>query len=325
MPRPARIQYEHAYYHVMNRGRGRRWIYHGSAYYEAFLRTLEEAYERFDARIHAYCLMGNHYHLLVETPLANLDRIMRHINGVYTQQYNRLKRTDGPLFRGRYKSLLIDESAHLLQVSRYIHRNPAEIKGATDKVLDSYMWSSYLAFIKKSEAPDWLVRSKTYQLLGGKHPRQKYRSFVLLGNDPLTAEFYSGDSLTGIFGDKTFRQSVYDEQENFEAAESVSRLVGTKISMGVIVHEVASMFSVSEETLVEKQCGHRVQNLPRKMAMYIAKRDVGFTQKEIAHYFHLNNAGSVSSAIRSIELAIQGDLRSDYDAIKSRLNIVKLT
>ena len=309
----------------MNRGRGRRWIFHGSVYYEAFLKTLEEAHEKFDARIHAYCLMSNHYHLLVETPLANLDRIMRHINGVYTQQYNRLKRTDGSLFRGRYKSVLIDESAHMLQVSRYIHRNPEEIKGATDEVLESYVWSSYQAFVGKSNAPDWLVRSKTYEMIGGKHPRHKYRSFVLSGNDPLTIEFYGGDCLTGVFGDKTFKQSVYDEQENFEAAESVHRLVGTRISMGVIVQEVASMFSVAEVTLVERQCGHRVENIPRKMAMYIAKRDAGFTQKEIAHFFHLNNPGSVSSAIRSIESTIQGELRSDYEAIKSGLNIVKLT
>ena len=91
MPRAPRIQYENAFYHVMNRGRGRRWIFHGDNYYQAFLTCLEESHDRFDARIHAYCLMGNHYHLLIETPLANLDRIMRHINGVYTQRYNRLK------------------------------------------------------------------------------------------------------------------------------------------------------------------------------------------------------------------------------------------
>ena len=74
MPRPARIQYENAFYHVMNRGRGRRWVFHDERYYEAFLKTLEESHVRFDTRIHAYCLIGNHYHLLLETPLANLDR-----------------------------------------------------------------------------------------------------------------------------------------------------------------------------------------------------------------------------------------------------------
>ena len=84
MPRPQRIQYENAFYHVMNRGRGRQTIFHDEEFYIAFLDTLKEAHDRFDAIIHAYCLMGNHYHLLIETPRANLDRIMRHINGIYT-------------------------------------------------------------------------------------------------------------------------------------------------------------------------------------------------------------------------------------------------
>ena len=107
-----------AFYHVMNRGRARQTIFHDEDDYQAFLKTLEESYERFDAVIHAYCLMNNHYHLLIETPRANLDRIMRHINGVYTQRYNRLKRVDGPLFRGRYKAILVDKDEYLLQLSR---------------------------------------------------------------------------------------------------------------------------------------------------------------------------------------------------------------
>ncbi len=89
MPRPQRIEYENAFYHVMNRGRGRQFIFNDERYYLAFLETLSEVYTRFDCIIHAYCLMGNHYHLLLETPNANLSRIMRHINGVYTQRYNK--------------------------------------------------------------------------------------------------------------------------------------------------------------------------------------------------------------------------------------------
>ena len=103
-------------------------IFHGDEYYHAFLETIGEVKQRFQCVIHAYCLMGNHYHLSVETPNANLGRIMRHINGVYTQRDNRLKKTDGPLFRGRYKAILIDHDAYLLQLSRYIHRNPVEMK-----------------------------------------------------------------------------------------------------------------------------------------------------------------------------------------------------
>ena len=82
----------------MNRGKGRQDIFHDSRYFQAFLDAVAEAHKRFNAVIHCYRLMSNHYHLLIETPLGNLGRIMRHINGVYTQRYNRLKRTDGPLF-----------------------------------------------------------------------------------------------------------------------------------------------------------------------------------------------------------------------------------
>ena len=168
MPRPIRIQYENAFYHVMNRGRGRLQIFHDETYYQHFLKTLEETSQRFDSVIHAYCLMGNHYHLLIETPRANLDRIMRHNNGVYTQRYNRLKKTVGPLFRGRYKAILVDKDAYLLQLSRYIHRNPDEVKGATTDTLDNYPWSSYLAYINKVKSPVRLECNKTYQMLGQK-------------------------------------------------------------------------------------------------------------------------------------------------------------
>ena len=128
MPRPPRIEYENAFYHVMNRGRAREAIFHDKVYYDAFLKTLKEAVKRFDCVIHAYCLMGNHYHLLIQTPKANLSRVMRHINGVYTQRHNRLRLTDGPLFRGRFKAILVDIDSYLLHLSRYIHRNPIDMK-----------------------------------------------------------------------------------------------------------------------------------------------------------------------------------------------------
>jgi putative transposase len=89
MPRLLRIEYKNAIYHVMNRGRARQFIFHNDEYYHAFLETLGEACNRFGSVVHAYYLMGNHYHLLIETPLANLSRVMRHVNGVYTQRYNR--------------------------------------------------------------------------------------------------------------------------------------------------------------------------------------------------------------------------------------------
>ncbi len=175
MPRAQRIEYENAFYHVMNRGRARQMVFHDDRYYQVFLKTLAEAHQRFYCVIHAYCLMGNHYHLLLETLHANLGRIMRHINGVYTQRYNWLKKTDGSLFRGRYKAILVDIDAYLLQLSRYIHRNPIDMKEPVVCDLAKYQWSSYPAYIAKVTAPSWLFREATYQMLGNK---QRYKGYA---------------------------------------------------------------------------------------------------------------------------------------------------
>ena len=129
----------------MNRGRGRQWIFPDTLYYQGFLQCLDEAHRRFGIEVHAYCLLGNHYHLLLKTPRGNLGRAMRHFDGVYTQRHNRWKRTEGSLFRGRYKAIVIDASRYLLQVSRYIHRNPVELKKPLVRDLSSYHWSSYAA------------------------------------------------------------------------------------------------------------------------------------------------------------------------------------
>ena len=326
MPRPPRIQYENAFYHVMNRGRGRRWIFHGEAYYDAFLETLEEAHERHDARIHAYCLMGNHYHLLIETPLANLDRIMRHINGLYTQRYNRLKRTDGPLFRGRYKSILVDETAYLLQVSRYIHRNPIEIKGASLDALEKHRWSSYPAYINTAQAPNWLNRSLTYSMLGGKNYFAKYQAFVLRGIDTITAEFYGGESVTGVFGEKAFRQTVYDEREFHEIANGLPELIDHRPEMDEIVAVVAMEFGVSRVEVLQKRRGRQPMNIPRQVAIYCCQRRGGYTQQDVAECFSLTHRGSVSSAVKVIEGRIETtDLSERLDEIRRRLNFTKLT
>ena len=131
MARPLRIEFKGAWYHVMNRGAGRCRIFENDAQRHYFLSLLEVTCERFNAEWHAYCLMTNHYHLMLRTPQGNLQRIMRHINGVYTQYYNRESRRDGPLFRGRYKAILVDAEAYWTHLSRYIHRNPVDASVVT--------------------------------------------------------------------------------------------------------------------------------------------------------------------------------------------------
>ena len=148
MSRPLRIEYPDAWYHVMNRGGRYEDIFEEKKDYSVFLELLQEAIDIFHIKIAAFCLMQNHYHLLIQTPEANISRSMRHINGVYTQRFNKIHGYDGHLFRGRYKSILIDADSYLLQVMRYIHRNPITA-GLTDKL--NYSWSSHKAYLSDAK------------------------------------------------------------------------------------------------------------------------------------------------------------------------------
>ena len=112
----------------MNRGRARHRIYLNQADYQRFIHLLSETCAMWGIRVHAYSLMPNHYHLVLETPRGNVSRAMRHLDGVYTQRYNRAHGSDGTLFRGRYKAILIDKDSYLLQVVIDIHLNPVQAK-----------------------------------------------------------------------------------------------------------------------------------------------------------------------------------------------------
>ena len=124
MGRLIRITYPGAWHHVMNRGLGRQNIFKGNDDYNSFLSILDELTTKFNVELHAYCLMTNHYHLLMYTPDGNISLAMKFMNGVYTQRYNKQHHSDGPLFRGRFKSTLVDRDAYFLPLSRYIHLNP---------------------------------------------------------------------------------------------------------------------------------------------------------------------------------------------------------
>ena len=126
MSRPLRIDYPNAWYHVMNRGRRSETIFSDKEDYIGFLELMQEACSMFNLRVSAYCLMSNHYHILLQTPEANHSRCMRHINGIYIQRYNRRYHTDGQLFRGRFNAILVEVDNYLLELVKYIHRNPLQ-------------------------------------------------------------------------------------------------------------------------------------------------------------------------------------------------------
>ena len=306
MPRPLRIEYENAYYHVMNRGRGRQHIFHGDDYFNAFLATLDEAHQRFGLQVLCYCLMSNHYHLLVKTPEGNLGRAMRHVNGQYTQRYNRLRKTDGPLFRGRYKAILVEQDSYQLQLSRYIHRNPVEA-GIIDK-LESYLWSSYPCYITSQPPPGWLYREEIYQQLSVKsRRREKYRAFVELGIDEEIATFYGKGNQAAYLGSDEFRDWAYSHRQTDDTVVSKGILKRFRPGLSEIATQISNHFGVDADTLTRDQRGRADENIPRWVFMYIAQEVGGQKLRDIADFLDLQRTGSIPTTIAKLKLRMKED------------------
>lgn len=190
----------------MNRGAGRRLVFRSATQRATFLDLLGEISAIYGMEVHAYCLMGNHYHLLLRTPLAGLARAMRHLDGVYTQRFNRSARTDGPLFRGRYRSVLVGEDSHLCCVSRYIHLNPLEARLVSQP--QAYSASSYRAYLGLRGAPAWLHTAEILSRFQPGDARDNYRRFVMTGVDECTRAFYAGTRRRPILGSEEFRKRI---------------------------------------------------------------------------------------------------------------------
>jgi len=304
MSRPLRIEYPGAYYHVMNRGAGGKAIYAQDEHRQIFLVLLGEINEMFSAQTHAYCLMDNHYHLLMCTPKGNLSRVMRHLNGVYTQRYNRTKKTDGPLFRGRYKAILIDADAYLLNVSRYIHRNPVEARIVTDP--EKYAWSSYNAYVGEQTTPEWLSTKKTLGMIGQRNQQNRYRRFVDIGIDDDTATFYQKKNLSPILGRESFiKTKTRHIKKNKEQPLSIKPI--KEITINDIVDTVASIFQVTPEELYTTPRGRGRENLARSTALYVARKTAGLSLATIARQFSLSHYGSVSGSNGRFGIRLQED------------------
>jgi putative transposase len=198
MARPLRLEYPGAVYHVTSRGNARQDIVLDDRDRILFLEKLTHVIDRFGWRCHAFCLMDNHYHLLIETPQPNLSRGMRQLNGTYTQATNRRHQRVGHLFQGRFTAILVEKEAHLLELCRYVVLNPVRAKLVNHPRL--WAWSSYRETAGERPAPAWLW---TDWILGHFGTRQgeaqmRYRQFVADGREgprpweQLTGQIYLG-------------------------------------------------------------------------------------------------------------------------------------
>ncbi len=199
MSRPLRIEFSGALYHVTSRGDRREAIYEDDSDRQQFLQVLGDVVQTHNWICHAYCLMTNHYHLVVETPDGNLSKGMRQLNGVYTQASNRRHGRVGHLFQGRYKAILVDADSYLLELTRYVVLNP--VRAGMVARPEKWSWSSYPAMCGQVSPPDWLATDGLLSLFAAKRyvAIRRYIKFVSEGMDEkaiwdgLSRQIYLGD------------------------------------------------------------------------------------------------------------------------------------
>lgn len=304
MARPLRIEYPDAMYHVSNYGLPNQRVFPSAQYFEAFLDGLAETCSRLNVEVHSYCLLRDQYHLVVKTPEGNLSRFMRQVDGLYTQQYQRIRKTDGSLFKGRYKAVLVQADKYLLPLSRFIH---SKVKASE---LNTYPWSSYTKFTHKAKPPVWFNRDDTLKLL--KSPAAKrataYKSYVAEGIDQELAHFYGKKNLSSVMGDDKFKKSAA-KKKSATSARGVSRGAKAKWrpSCKQIISAVAKQFKVSEESIYKAARGPGSKNVPRWVAMYLCQELSAVTLQAIAKLFKLKRYGTVSTTVGKLKKELAED------------------
>lgn len=302
MARPLRIQYDGAWYHVMNRGAEHRTIFLDDTLRSCFLALLKDLHETYAVETHAFCLMDNHYHLLLHTLRGNLARAMRHLNGVYTQKLNRRLGRDGPIFRGRYHSVLIDADEHLLVAARYIHRNPVESNLVGEPEI--YRWSSHAAYVGLRPAPPWLRMDVVLSLMAGQDQRRRFHEFV-------TAHFEEPDENplarpVPIYGDERFVDAVrHLVTTNVEVP--TSRVLETPPSIETIVDATASSFNETREDVLLAGGRGKPICIARDVALFLCRTLGGHTLRDIARAFGMTHYSSISQRVRRVRSLCEQD------------------
>jgi len=321
MARPLRIQFPDAWYHVMSRGRRGDLIFRDKGDYYAFIDLLKDCIEMWNIRVVAYCLMGTHYHILLQTPDANLSRCMRHINGVYTQYFNRSHRLDGHLFRGRYKSILVDSDVYLLELLRYIHRNPVEA-GMVDR-LESYQWSSHKGYLSRSEKWNWLHKDYVLKIFSNEinEALRRYRTFVNKEIPEEINRILGSKKWPSVIGKEGFINWVKDnffvQKRHAEVPESKSLAPDSEKIKGAVCRS----YDISEEDLLISRRG--MTNEPRNAAIYLMRHLMGSKLEEIGQEFGIYNYSSVSTVIeRTKQKAITNrNFRKRIEKLKLELMV----
>jgi len=280
MARPLRIEFPGALYHITSRGNARQTIFFDEEDFTDFLTVLGQVTKRYQLLLHSYCLMHNHYHLLIETPEGNLARGMRQLNGTYTQHANQRHQRVGHILQGRYRSILIDKENYLLELSRYIALNPVRANLVEDP--KDWPWSAYPQLIGFNQripclSSDWILAQFAPER---KAAIKAYQAFVLSGMDAASPLKKVKGQL--FLGPEHFIDQIkhlIGEQKRFSEIPKNQRYVARP--------SLPEIFQAKDQKAKEEQ-------------MYQAYQEYGYTLKDIAEYLGVHYT-TVSKRIKRME------------------------
>jgi REP element-mobilizing transposase RayT len=302
MSRPLRISFNNAVYHITARGNKKEKIFYSDDDKRIFLQKTDQAFIKYSFCCYAYCLMDNHYHLFIKTPLGNISQGMHYLNASYANYFTAKYKTNGSLFQGRYTSLLVDADNYALTLSSYIHLNP--IRAGLAKNLNEYTWSSLLDYLgerkkllKKLDTQFILVQLNTNLT----QSRTIYKRYLL---ENLNMDFPVKDIYRGIaLGKESFIKKI---ESKIEAVGEKREIQTTKYqdsrSPEEIIQKVCQTFNLNKEKVLKKQRG----NLYRQITLYLVKRYSSLSLNEIGKIFDMDYT-AVSQATRRFEDKIRED------------------
>jgi len=294
MVRPLRLSFENTFYHITARGNRREKIFYSPRDKEVFLKRLKEMLIKYTMTCHAYCLMDNHYHLFIKTTKPNLSRGIHYLNSSYTNWFRNKHQIIGPLFQGRFKSILVDADNYALILSAYIHLNP--LRAGIINQLEDYPWSSYLDYLnlRKSNIAD---PSFVLNLINHNHIEsiKKYQEYVIENQDmkdPLRESYHRIALGSDTFIEKVKEKIDYQGRKR----EIPSTRFPSKYDVDTIILKMTQVLYIEKKAIFDKKRG----NLNRSLAIYLIKRFTPLSLSEIGELFKMDYS-AVSQAAKRFE------------------------
>lgn len=295
MARPLRLEFPGALYHVISRGNERAPIFRDDNDRSDFLDLLASVVLKETLQLHAYCLLGNHYHLLLETPAGQLSRGMHHLNARYAQRFNQRHERCGHLFEGRFKAIIVERQLHLLELHRYIVLNP--VRAGLVERPEAWKWSSYRATAGRVHAPPWLQTHWTLSQFGrgAAEGRRAFVEFVegAIERAPATGPvrnqiFMGGDDfltrMQHLLGERVWDPEIAIAQQTPNAPE-----------LGDIQRAVSQAWGLPVSALQQRRAGH-----PKLAAIYLARKLTHLPVREIAEAFGVGR-GRVGNVVAEVD------------------------